>query len=150
MLNQVNLIGRITKDLELKKTQANKSVLNFTLACDDGKKGDQRISQFIECQVWESLAEVIAKYSVKGDMIQVSGKLVNNNYESNGVKHYSYKVLVRDITLLPNRRNENDSMKMKDLKKDTSISDEFYQPSLGGDVSRPEERDFAPDDLPFY
>lgn len=150
MLNQVNLIGRITKDLELKKTQTNKSVLNFTLACDDGKRGDQRVSQFIECQVWEGLADVIAKYSRKGDMIQVSGKIVNNNYESNNVKHYSYKVLVKDITLLPNKRNENDSVTMKDLKKDTSINDEFYQPSLGGDVSRPEERDFAPDDLPFY
>lgn len=149
MLNDYKCIGRITKDLELKKTQSNKSTLLFTLAVDDGKRGGQRITQFIECQAWEGIADTIAKYCQKGDMLQVSGRLINNNYEYNGTKQYSYRVVVNGITLLANKR-DNVNQTFSELKKDESIQEEFYQPSLGGDVSRPEERDFAPDDLPFY
>ncbi len=146
MLNKVQVIGRITKDIELKQTQTGKYVVNFTLAVDDGKKGDQKITHFIECQAWEKTAEIIAKYCLKGDMFHVEGKLVNHNYESNGVKQYTYKVIVQGMTLLPNK-HEN---------KEESIDKSFVQPSLGGDLQRPEERDtvkysdIKADDLPFY
>jgi single-strand DNA-binding protein len=105
MLNNVNLIGRITKDIEIRKTQSNKSVIRFTLAIDEGK---DRTAQFIECQAWEGTADTIAKYVHKGDMFNVSGKLINNNYESNGIKHYSYLVLVNGFTLLPNQRRSEE------------------------------------------
>ncbi len=148
MLNQYVCIGRITKDLDLKKTQSNKSVLLFDLAVDDGKRGDQRITQFISCQAWEGLADTIARYCQKGDLLQVSGRLVNNNYEYNGTKQYSYKVVVNGITLLANRKSENGNQKSENV--------EYVQPSLGGDLQRPEERnefkyaDIKSDDLPFY
>lgn len=106
MLNNVNLIGRVTKDIEIKKTkQTNKSVIRFTLAIDEGK---DRKAQFIECQAWEGTADTIAKYVHKGDMFNVNGKLINNEYESNGIKHYSYLVLVNGFTLLPNQRRSEE------------------------------------------
>ena len=104
MLNNVNLIGRVTKDIELRKTQSNKSVVKFTLAVDDGKDGQGNSrTQFIDCQAWEGLAETIQKYVLKGDMVNINGKLINNNYESNGVKYYSYLVLVGGMTLTTNK-----------------------------------------------
>ena len=105
MLNNVNLIGRVTKDIELRKTQSNKSVIKFTIAVDEGNNR----TQFIECQAWEGLAETIQKYVLKGDMVNINGKLINNNYESNGVKYYSYLVLVNGMTCLPNKRLMNKS-----------------------------------------
>lgn len=127
MLNNVNLIGRVTKEIELKKTQSGKSVIRFTLAIDEGK---DRTAQFIECQAWEKSADTIYQYVKKGDMFNVNGKLINNNYESNGIKHYSYLVLVNGFTLLPNQRR----------------SEEVEQPT-----SMPDNNPFAieDDDLPF-
>lgn len=147
MLNQINLIGRVTKEIELKKTQSNKSVIKFTLAVDDGKRNDQKITQFIECQAWEGTADTIARYVKKGDMFQVSGKLINNNYESNGIKHYSYIVQVNGFTLLPNLRNEKSEYENKSFKRnELDVSSEFYQPSLTGDGKDLMGFD---DDLPF-
>ena len=131
MLNNVNLIGRVTKEIELKKTkQTNKSVIRFTLAIDEGK---DRKAQFIECQAWEGTADTIAKYVHKGDMFNVNGKLINNDYESNGIKHYSYLVHVNGFTLLPNQKRAE---------------------STGQQASEPNDNPFATeddflDDLPF-
>ena len=143
MLNDYKAIGRITKEIEVKKTPQNKSVIRFTLAIDEGK--DKR-TQFIECQAWDGTAETIAKYVKKGDMFQISGKLKNNNYESNGVKQYSYVVEVNGFTCLPNNRKQEEPQPQP----------QYNQPSLGGDLQRPEERnqfsyaDIKSDDLPFY
>lgn len=147
MLNDIKLIGRVTKEIEVRKTQSNKSVINFTLAIDEGK---DKKTQFIECQAWEGTADTIAKYVNKGDVFQVSGKLINNNYESNGVKHYSYLVLVNGFTFLPN------SKKQEAPQQTTEQQPQYQQNSLGGDLQRPEERnqfsytDIKTDDLPFY
>ena len=145
MLNNINLIGRVTKEIELRKTQSNKSVIKFTLAIDEGK---DKKTQFIECQAWEGTAETIAKWVNKGDMFSVSGKLINNNYETNGVKQYSYLVLVNGMTLLPNKRlNEQKPQQAQ------------YEPQYQQQSIRPDGRnvtgglnysDIKSDDLPFY
>ena len=156
MLNNVNLIGRVTKEIELRKTQSNKSVIKFTLAIDDGKDGQGNSrTQFIDCQAWEGLAETIQKYVLKGDMVNINGKLVNNNYESNGVKYYSYLVLASGMTLLPNKRlNEQ-----KPQQVANQVANQYepqYEPQYQQQSIRPDGRNvtggvtFEPDDLPFY
>ena len=141
MLNNINLIGRVTKDIELRKTQSNKSVIRFTIAVDDGKDGQGNSrTQFIDCQAWEGLAEVIQKYVLKGDMVNINGKLINNNYESNGVKHYSYLVLVGGMTLLPNKRANQQPQEVNQPKQ---TSDENV---MGGF----DYTDIEAEDLPFY
>ncbi len=153
MLNNVNLIGRVTKDIELRKTQSNKSVVKFTLAVDDGKdkQGNNR-TQFINCQAWENLAENIQRYVLKGDMVNINGKLINDNYESNGVKYYSYLVSVNDMTLLPNKRlNEQKPQQVANQYEPQYNEPQYEQQSIrsdgrnvtGGVI-------FEPDDLPFY
>lgn len=151
MLNNVNLIGRVTKDIELRKTQSNKSVIKFTIAVDEGNNR----TQFIECQAWEGLAETIQKYVLKGDMVNINGKLINNNYESNGVKYYSYLVLVGGMTLLPNKRNNQQNP----AQVANQYEPQYNEPQYQQQSIRPDGRnvtggldysDIKPDDLPFY
>lgn len=156
MLNNVNLIGRVTKEIELRKTQSNKSVVKFTLAVDDGKDGHGNSrTQFIDCQAWEGLAETIQKYVLKGDMVNINGKLVNNNYESNGVKYYSYLVLASGMTLLPNKRL-NEQKPQQVVNQVTNQYEPQYEPQYQQQSIRPDGRNvtggvtFEPDDLPFY
>lgn len=156
MLNNVNLIGRVTKEIELRKTQSNKSVIKFTLAVDDGKDGHGNSkTQFIDCQAWEGLAETIQKYVLKGDMVNINGKLVNNNYESNGVKYYSYLVLASGMTLLPNKRL-NEQKPQQVANQVTNQYEPQYEPQYQQQSIRPDGRNvtggvtFEPDDLPFY
>ena len=153
MLNNVNLIGRVTKEIELKKTQSNKSVVKFTLAIDDGKDGQGNSrTQFIDCQAWEGLADTIQKYVLKGDMVNINGKLINNNYESNGVKYYSYLVLANGMTLLPNKRlNEQKSQQVANQYEPQYNEPLYQQQSIRSDGRNVTGGvTFEPDDLPFY
>lgn len=156
MLNNVNLIGRVTKEIELRKTQSNKSVVKFTLAVDDGKDGQGNSkTQFIDCQAWEGLAETIQKYVLKGDMVNINGKLVNNNYESNGVKYYSYLVLASGMTLLPNKRtNQHPQETNKPQQVANQYEPRYQQQPIRQDGQNVmggfDYSDIKPDDLPFY
>lgn len=157
MLNNVNLIGRVTKEIELRKTQSNKSVVKFTLAVDDGKDGQGNSrTQFIDCQAWEGLAETIQKYVLKGDMVNINGKLVNNNYESNGVKHYSYLVLASGMTLLPNKRLNEQKPQQVANQYEPQYEPQYNEPQYQQQSIRSDGRNvtggvtFEPDDLPFY
>ena len=155
MLNNVNLIGRVTKEIELRKTQSNKSVIKFTIAVDEGNNK----TQFIDCQAWEGLAETIQKYVLKGDMVNINGKLVNNNYESNGVKYYSYLVLASGMTLLPNKRNNQQNPAQVANQVTNQYEPQYNEPQYQQQSIRPDGRnvtgglnysDIKSDDLPFY
>ena len=147
MLNNINLIGRVTKEIELRKTQSNKSVIKFTLAIDKGK---DKKTQFIECQAWEGTAETIAKWVNKGDMFSVSGELINNNYETNGVKQYSYLVLVNNFTLLPNNRQPQQQPSQVANQYQTQYQQQSIRPDGRNVTGGLNYSDIKADDLPFY
>lgn len=108
--NTVILIGRITKEPEVKEVGKDNAVLRFTLAVDDGVVNGEKVTQFLSCVAWNNLADIVGKYVKKGDMLAVSGKLQENNYEKEGVMQYTTQVLCTDITLLPNlKAAESDS-----------------------------------------
>ena len=97
MLNNVIIMGRITKDLELKSTQNGTSVLQFTVAVDRGyvRQGEERQTDFINCVAFKQTAEFISKFFGKGRMIAVEGRLQTRSYEDkNGVKHNVTEVIV--------------------------------------------------------
>ncbi len=99
-LNNVNLMGRITKAPELKQTLSGASVVSFTLAVDRNyvKDGGERETDFINCVAWRSTAEFIARYVTKGQLIAIDGKLQTNNYEdAEGNRHYQTEVVVDEI-----------------------------------------------------
>ena len=87
-MNIAILMGRMTRDPELKYTSNGKAYTNFTLAVQKTK--DE--AEFIDCVAWEKTAENIAEYFRKGNRILINGKIVTSTYESNGEKRKSVKV----------------------------------------------------------
>lgn len=124
-MNKVILIGRITKDIELRYTTQNKAVISYTLAV----KRDKDNTDFINCVVWEKQAENMAKYCFKGSLIAIEGKITTRNYDDkNGKKVYITEVITNNIQFL-------------DTKKQEAKKEEKYINS--------EDIVFTDDDLPF-
>lgn len=97
MINKVILMGRITKDPELRYTNTNKSVCSFTVAVESGY-GDSKKTDFINCIAWNKAAELLAKYFTKGMMIIVSGRISTRTWEGkDGRKNYVTEVLANEI-----------------------------------------------------
>ena len=100
MFNRIILMGRLTKDPELKTTQSGVTMCRFSIAVDRAySKGQEKQTDFFDITAWRQTAEFVAKYFSKGRMILVEGKLQNNNYtDQNGVKHYSMDVQADNVS----------------------------------------------------
>jgi single-strand DNA-binding protein len=125
-MNQVNLIGRLTKNIEIKMTPNQKVVTQFNLAVYRTK--DE--TDFINCVAWDKTAELLETYTSKGSQIGVNGTLRTRNYDDPNIpnrKVYVTEVLVNSITLLDSKKKEQ----------------ETYQPSYEPVA------DITSDDLPF-
>lgn len=99
-MNNVNLIGRLTRDPDVRHTQSGHTVARFTLAVDAGK---DREANFIPCQAWDKTAEVIEKYIGKGRQIGVSGSLISGKYEKDGGTVFALDVNVARIDFCGSR-----------------------------------------------
>lgn len=98
-MNKVVLMGRITKDIEVKSTPAGVNYIYFTLAVDRGYKrsNGQKQTDFIRCVAWRTTADFISKYFAKGRMIAVGGRIQCREYtDNNGVKQYITEINVED------------------------------------------------------
>lgn len=92
-MNKVLLIGRMTKDAELRMTQSGKNVTTFGIAVDDGF-GENKQTYFFNVTVWGKSAEAVANYTHKGSKVAVSGKLTSRSYEDrNGNKRTAIEVV---------------------------------------------------------
>ena len=102
--NTVQLIGRITTDLELRTPKEGFSVLNFSLAVNEkykNKAGEQvEVVDFISLQATNKLAEMIHKYAKKGHPLLVQGKIKTQSWEKEGVKQYKTFVDVQEVDFL--------------------------------------------------
>lgn len=101
MLNQINIMGRLTKDPELRRTGSGTAVASFTIACDrdfSNKESGEKETDFIDCVAWRSTAEFVDKYFSKGRMIVVSGRLQKRNYtDKDGNKRYATEVVADSV-----------------------------------------------------
>lgn len=95
-MNQVVLLGRLTRDVDLRYTQSQTAHARFTLAIDRGKdrNGNDLGTDFPSCIAWGKTAENIEKYFHKGDRILVMGKYQTGSYEKDGERVYTSDVLV--------------------------------------------------------
>lgn len=101
-MNNVSLIGRLTKDVEERRTQSGTPVASFTLAVDRRKKEDG--ADFINCIAWDKAAETIAKYVHKGDLFGVTGYIQTRNYEKDGRMNYFTEVVTTSFQFLERKR----------------------------------------------
>jgi single-strand DNA-binding protein len=109
MLNQVVLVGRLTSDLEAKELEDGKKVTNMTLAIPRSFKNaeGEYETDFVECTLWNNIAENTAEYCKKGDIVGVKGRLQTNNYEKeDGSKVFKLDVVAEKVTFLSSRSKE--------------------------------------------
>lgn len=100
MYNRVILMGRLTKDPELRTTQSGISMCRITVAVDRkfARQGEERQADFLDVVCWRQTAEFVCKYFSKGKMIHVEGTIQNDNYtDQNGVKHYRNTIIAENV-----------------------------------------------------
>jgi single-strand DNA-binding protein len=112
-VNKAILIGRLTKDPELKMTENTKrEVCQFTIAVNRPYTNDdgERKADFINCVVWDKLAENLSKYQKKGNQVAVEGRIQTRNYDDkDGKKIYVTEIFVSNVTFLDSK-GSNDSV----------------------------------------
>lgn len=110
MANKVFLLGRLTRDPELRATQSGKSVCGMTIAVDRQQKKDsqsQQTADFINLVVWEKRAEFCKNYLHKGSKIYVEGRLQSRSYNAqDGSKRYITEVVVNDIEFADSKKGD--------------------------------------------
>ena len=107
MLNHITLMGRLTRDPELRYTQSQTPVASFTLAVDrDFGGGGDRQTDFIDCVAWRNTAEFVHTYFAKGSMAAVSGRLQSRRWEDrDGNKRVNWEILVDNIYFADTKRS---------------------------------------------
>ncbi len=109
MLNHIVIMGRLTRDPELRYTQSQTPVASFTLAVDrdySGRDGGERQTDFIDCVAWRQSAEFVSKYFHKGSMAVVSGRLQLRDWtDREGGKRRSAEVVTDNIYFGESRRD---------------------------------------------
>lgn len=116
-LNQVTLMGRLTKDPELKTTNSGKNISLFTLAVN-GFQEDK--TNFIDCKAWGKTAELISKYVAKGQRLLVAGELEQETWEQDGQKRSKLSVTVREIQFIE-KANSKTTTQQPEINLDEQV-----------------------------
>ena len=139
MVNRVVLVGRLTKDPELRKTNSDVSFATFTIAVDnrvreqDGTRG----TIFIDCRVFRDQAENMVKFTRKGSMVAVDGSLNQRNFERrDGTKGKAIEIIVDSVTFL-------------EPKKETPVEEPKFDDIQVPSNNNLDSIDLPDDDLPF-
>ena len=106
MINNVVLVGRMTRDADLRMTQGNTAVASFTLAVNRNFKNQngEREADFINCVIWRQQAENLANWAKKGSLIGVTGRIQTRSYDNQqGQRVYVTEVVAESFQLLESR-----------------------------------------------
>lgn len=118
-MNQVNLIGNLTRDPELAETSGGVKVCRFAIAVNRNYKGSdgERKTDYFNCVAWRGLGETITKYTKKGNKIRVTGSIETRTYEdSQGVKHTGIDIVAQDVEFLTAKSSAEDDAVSKHLQ----------------------------------
>ncbi len=108
MLNRVALVGRLTRDPELRRTGSGKAVTSFNLAVERNFKSDDQEADFINCVCWGKIAENTERYCSKGSMVSIDGRIQTRNYDnSQGQKVYVTEVIADSVQFINTKRDSN-------------------------------------------
>ena len=144
MINRVVLVGRLTKDPELRYTPNGVAVCTFTLAVNrpfTNQQGD-RDADFINCVAWRGTAENLANYQKKGNLIGIDGRIQARSYEGNdGKRRYITEVIAESVQFLEPKKDETTKQQSQQKHQITVGPDSFFDGS--GQI------DINDDDLPF-
>ena len=142
MLNNVCLVGRMTKDAELRYTPNNQAVATFSLAVNRNFKSQngEREADFINCVIWRQQAENLANWAKKGALIGITGRIQTRNYENQqGQRVYVTEVVAENFQLLESQKERGNQPQVNSQQSDFGRN-EAMQSNL---------MDISDDDLPF-
>ncbi|MBM0064960.1 single-stranded DNA-binding protein [Alkalicoccobacillus gibsonii] len=151
MMNSVSLVGRLTRDPELKYTPSGVAVATFTLAINrpfSNQQGD-READFVQCVVWKKPAENAANYLGKGSLIAVNGRIQTRSYDNNeGRRVYVTEVVAERISYLESKGSRSET------QSPTTNSNQSSNNTSRGHSDDPFANDsgtinISDDDLPF-
>lgn len=107
MINRAVLVGRLTRDVDVRKTQSGISCAMFTVACDRNRKKDENSNEptadFISCVAWRQPADFLGQYAHKGSLVGVDGRIQTRTYEKEGQRIYMTEVVADQIRLLESK-----------------------------------------------
>ena len=145
MINNVTLVGRLTKDVELKYTPANQAVAQFVLAVNRTFKNanGEREADFINCVIWRQSAENFAKWAKKGALIGITGRIQTRNYENQqGQRVYVTEVIAENFQMLESRNQQQQQQAQPQQAKQQQVKQP--DPFSGGTPTS-----ISDDQLPF-
>ena len=148
-MNRTVLVGRLTKDVELKYTQNGKAVANFTLAVNRSFKNAQGETEadFIMCQSWGKQAENLANYMGKGSQIGVDGRIQTRNYEGqDGKRVYVTEVVADNVQFLEPKKQGNQQQPQQQAQHKPSYTQQAPPQQENRQL---EPLDIDDSDLPF-
>ena len=142
MLNNVCLVGRMTKDAELRYTPQNQAVATFSLAVNRNFKSQngEREADFINCVIWRQQAENLANWAKKGALIGITGRIQTRSYENQqGQRVYVTEVVADNFQLLESRKDRE------------AGQSQYGQPDFSrqAEPMQSNPMDISDDDLPF-
>ncbi|EAC2526807.1 single-stranded DNA-binding protein [Listeria monocytogenes] len=160
MMNRVVLVGRLTKDPELRYTPAGAAVATFTLAVNRPFKNGQgeQEADFIQCVVWRKPAENVANFLKKGSLAGVDGRVQTRNYEGNdGKRVYVTEVVAESVQFLEPKHNDVEGSTSNNYRNEANYSNISKSAPYRTDTSRKKDSfagegkpiDISDDDLPF-
>ncbi|EAH1035582.1 TPA: single-stranded DNA-binding protein [Listeria monocytogenes] len=160
MMNRVVLVGRLTKDPDLRYTPAGAAVATFTLAVNRPFKNGQgeQEADFIQCVVWRKPAENVANFLKKGSMAGVDGRVQTRNYEGNdGKRVYVTEIVAESVQFLEPKHNPAESSTSNNNQNGANYSNDSQTSSYRADSSQKKDSfagegkqiDISDDDLPF-
>lgn len=152
MINNVTLVGRLTKDPEMKYTKSGVAVVSFTLAVNrtfTNQKGEQQ-ADFISCLAWRKTAVNLADFQRKGNLVGVVGRIQTSNYEgADGKRVYKTEVVAENIHFLESRKNGNTSVTASTNNAQAYNNNMTNQTPPPDPFASQEPFNISPDDLPF-
>ncbi|MGV3353249.1 single-stranded DNA-binding protein [Streptococcus orisratti] len=133
MINNVVLVGRLTRDVELRYTPSNQAVATFTLAVNRNFKNQdgEREADFINCVMWRQQAENLANWTKKGALIGVTGRIQTRNYENQqGQRVYVTEVIADSFQVLENKKDNAANMSSMDGQMPPNFSNDIADDGL--------------------
>ncbi len=136
-MNKVILIGRLTRDPEMRTTPSGVATTSFSIAVQRNYANAQgdREADFINCVAWRKQAENIAKYCTKGSQVAVDGRIQTRNYDAqDGAKRYVTEVIADNVTFLGSRSGsgESSSYAANNYNNVSNVNDSMSSNNFGG------------------
>lgn len=149
-LNKVMIIGRLTRDPELKTTPSGQNVANFSVATSmkwkDQSGGDKEKTEFHNVVAWRKLAEIIGQYLKKGSQVYIEGRLETRNWDGDdGKKRYRTEIIADNMIMLGGRTGGSSSAQVTNM----TIDETSKAPAASTAAATPKDEEISIEDIPF-